>query len=177
MPYAITLRLDDSAATLIEALQGALRDGVAEHAYPPHLTLAVCPDEAAEDALRATLADVARHWGALPIRLAGIGLFPGDPTVIWAAPVVTEDLLRRHASLHAALPASLRHPHYRPGAWMPHVTLRQGGGLPTDRMMARLLPLWRGPIAGVADRVELVRFAPPTVLWSRQLGEGGGGAA
>lgn len=176
MPCAVTLRLDSAAAMPVEALRRALAveagdEAVPEHdRYPPHVTLAICPGGTAEDDLRAAVAAATRGWRALPVHLAGLGLFPGDSPVLWAAPVVTEALLARHAALHAALPAALRHPHCRPGARrVPHVTLRQGGRIPPERTIARLAPLWTGPIPGKADRVELVRFPPPAVLWSAAL--------
>ena len=105
----------------------------------------------------------------MPVHLVGFGLFPGESPVLWALPVVTETLLARHVALHPAPASAPWHPHDRPGAWGPHVTLHQGGRAPLpERMIARLASLWAGPIAGTADRIEPVRF-PPAVLRSTAL--------
>src|SRR3954451_22660067 len=120
MPLAATLVLDEAGAAPVRAMWQALaaaglaRDAL-ELGYPPHLTLAVW--EAAPEA--AALAALAAGWAALALRRAGFGVFPGGG--LWLAPVVTSELLARHAALHAALPGLASHPHYAPGAWVPHV--------------------------------------------------------
>ncbi len=69
--------------------------------------------------------------------------------------------------MHAALPGLTPHAHYRPDAWMPHVTL-SGALADPAAALALLLPLWR-PVTGRLDRVDLVRFRPVDVLYSRPL--------
>lgn len=135
--------------------------------YPPHLTLAVYPDGACIDELQVALEQLAAHWRALPVALSGFGIFPGPSSVLWAAPVVTPEMLARHAALHAAVPEVEVHAHYQPGAWVPHVTLA-GALRDPGRALAVLVPHWR-PINGVLNRFDLVRFPPVEVLQSHAM--------
>ena len=135
--------------------------------YPPHVTLAVWPDEAPAERLEAAVGRFGVEWHALPVELAGFGVFPGAPAAVWAAPVVTGDLLERQSALVATVPGTLCHEHYRPGRWVPHVTL--GHTDAPGRALEALAPLWRGPVRGRLDRLELVRFRPVAVLRSAAL--------
>jgi hypothetical protein len=80
---------------------------------------------------------------------------------------VTGELLARQAALVAAVPDTACHEHHRPGRWVPHVTL--GHAEAPGRGLEALAPLWRGPIRGRLDRLELVRFRPVAVLRSAAL--------
>ena len=164
MPYAVTLRLDEAAAAEVRRLWALVAAGDAAE-YAPHVTLAVYPDDGDVGLLRDAVAVLAARWRALEVTFAGIGVFAG--AVVWLAPVVTGELLRRHAELVGALPVA--HPHYRVGAWVPHVTLAQElteAGVAAA--MSALLAEWR-PFAGSLDRVEIVRFTPVEVLASWPL--------
>lgn len=174
MPYAVTLRLDEAAAARVERLWRALAeqagdDGALRLGYGPHLTLALLPDGIGAEAIAEAVFALAHAWDPLPITLAGLGVFPGDPAVVWAAPVVTEALLARHSWLQAALAAFPVHAHYRPGAWVPHVTLSKEGQAPAARLIEVATAAWDGPITGRLDRLELVHFRPVTVLRSVAL--------
>ncbi|EFH09373.1 2'-5' RNA ligase family protein [Teichococcus cervicalis] len=178
MPYAVTLPLDDDAADAVRQLWLALAeqagaDDMLRLGYPPHLTLAVLPDTAPATALAEAVSGLAEHWTGLGVTLAGLGVFPGAPPVVWAAPVVTPPLLARHAALHAALraarPDCLVHEHYRPGAWVPHVTLSQRSGGAAGPLVEAAGSAWRGPIRAICRRLELVRFPPVAVLRSEPL--------
>jgi len=172
MPLAVTLRLDDAAAAPVVAMWRALAEGGVDDdllrlGYPPHVTLAVWPDGTPAEPLEAAVERFGAEWGAMPVALAGFGVFPGAPAVVWAAPVVTGKLLARQAALVAAVPEAPCEEHYRPGHWVPHVTLGQAGAL--GRAMDVLTPFWRGALPGRLDRLELVRFRPIEVLRSLPL--------
>ncbi len=103
MPYAITLRLDAAAAAPVASMWQALAlQGVSDEAvrlgYPPHVTLAVCADAANSERLLAAARTWAAQWRELPVTLASLGLFPGPPATLFLAPVVTPELLERHAA-------------------------------------------------------------------------------
>lgn len=174
MPHAVTLPLDAAAAERIRCLWRALAgqagsDDALRLGYPPHLTLAVLPDEAPVAAIEAAVSRAVEGWTALSTVLAGFGVFPGTPAVVWAAPVVTEALLARHAALCAAVAPLGLHPHYRPGQWVPHVTLSQAAAAPA-RAIEVVAARWEGPIPVRLGRVELVRFPPVTILRGHALG-------
>ena len=176
MPLAITLRFDPDTAPSIAAMWRTLaaagidddRDGLG---YAAHITLGVYPDDAPAAALAGAVETLARQWDTMPVTLCGFGVFPGPSSILWAAPVVTAALLARQAAIVAAVanrvPGQAVHPHYRPGAWVPHVTL-SGALRDPAPALAALLPLWR-PLSGVLDRLDLVRFRPVAVLSSEAL--------
>ena len=169
MPVAITLCFDPNSSVPIEAMWRKLAaDGIDSDrdqlGYAPHITLAIYPDETPLNGLRAALENTCRDWESLPVRLSGLGAFPGGGAVLWALPVVTAELLARHQAIQAALPDLKVDAHYRPGFWVPHVTL--SGVLPDPGPALKvLLSSWE-PITGVLDRVELVSFRPVKVVQS-----------
>src|SRR3954453_259018 len=176
MPYAVTLLLDGGAAAHIRQMWRALAeqagaDDAIRLGYVPHVShvsLAVLPDEVPISEVEETVSRAVEGWIPLSMVLAGFGVFPGIPPVIWAAPVVTAGLLARHASLCAALAGFAIQPHYRPGHWVPHVTLSQDAPS-AARAIEVVTAAWDGPVAARLDRVELVRFPPVAVLRSHRL--------
>lgn len=125
MPAAITLTFDAAATARIASLWDALeRSGhsasMRRLGYVPHLTLLVWPDEMAES-LATRLPAIA---GLVPprITLATLGVVPTDPAVLWLGVVATAPLLALHAALADRVDRA-PYPHYRIGAWMPHITL------------------------------------------------------
>jgi 2'-5' RNA ligase len=169
MPLAITLRLDTISSIYIEAMWRKLAaDGIDadrdQLGYAPHITLAIYPDETPVHRLCTALEETCRSWEPLPISLSGLGVFPGDPAVLWAVPVVTAGLLARQQAIQTALPDLDVHAHYRPGAWVPHVTL--SGNLHDPGAALRALQSNWKPITGVLDCVDLLRFRPVEMLLS-----------
>jgi 2'-5' RNA ligase len=168
MPYAVTLRLDAEAAAHLRRLQAVIEaEDLIE--YAPHVTLAVYPDDRNVENMRRALHTLAAQWPALAVQFAAVGLFPGVKTVLWAAPVVTEELLHRHAELLQVLPAG--HSHYRRGSWVPHVTLAQElTGAGAAAAIAALDTIWQ-PFGGTLDRVDIVHFAPVEIIGSWRLAQ------
>ena len=179
MPLAVTLCLDDETAVGVERMWRALEEQTGDDddalrlGYPPHLTLAIIPDAPVTAHIEKAVFDLVDNWDALPLTLAGFGVFPTSSPVIWLAPVVTKLLLACNETLCAALVPNPIDPHYCPGAWVPHVTLSQG-----TRSVARAVEVassvWRGPIRGWADRIDLVRFHLVKILCSKALRITGG---
>jgi 2'-5' RNA ligase len=172
MPYAITLRLDAKAASCVVAMWEELAArGVSDDAirlgYPPHLTLAVLPDGTDESRLLTTTRQIAARWQALLVSFASIGLFPGERATLFLAPVVTPELLGRHAALLSSLACEIVDSYYRAGHWVPHVTLASDLAYPIAAV-AMPGPL-RLPIAAVLNTLEVLRFRPVQVLASYRL--------
>ena len=177
MPYAVTLPLDDVAAAHVRRIWFALSEqaGAGDAirlGYGPHITLAVLPDAIPVAGVENAVCHAAASWTVLPVTLAGFGLFPGTTPVIWVAPIVTAGLLASDASLHADLAPLPVDPHYRPGFWMPHVTLSQEGTSSAACMIEIASSVWQGPIIAYLKRIELVRFRPVKVLQSQVLQSG-----
>jgi 2'-5' RNA ligase len=172
MPYAVTLRLNPDIVAGVEGLTRRIAErggDVAWRDYAPHITLAILSGISPPEALSNAVFGMAASWSNLPIVLAGIGIFPGDPPIIWAVPIVTERPIAMHRALHAVLDPAAAHPHYLPGAWVPHVTLARRHRCELPRVVDDLLLAWREPIRGTADRVDLVAFPPAKVLRSVAL--------
>jgi 2'-5' RNA ligase len=172
MSFAVTLRFDEASAPAVEAMWRLLAEcGIDadrnELGYPPHVTLAIYGDDAPFNRLQDGLALCASRWNAVPVSLSGFGLFPGSKSILWAAPVVTQQLLAVHTELQDILLELPVHAHYQTGAWVPHVTL-SGPLVDPTRALAALIPLWR-PLTGSLNRLDLVRFRPIKVMASIPL--------
>ena len=175
MPYAVTLRLDPADARHVRALWDSLSDaGFSDSAvtlgYVPHLTLAIV--DGSVDA--AGLIDLVRRtttgWHALRLQFAALAVFPGEPATLWLAPAVTAYLLECHAELCAALPGV--HPHYRRGAWMPHVTLADDlVASATGAALASAAEQFQA-FSATFSCVDLLRFRPIELLWQAMLAAG-----
>lgn len=174
MPYAVNLLLDDDTAApvrrLVRALSDALPgpDGFKAETHPPHLTLVVMPDRAEPDDIQTAAFDSLVLLAALPITMSGIGLFP-QADALWLAPAATAPLLSLQQSLISALGNVPVDPRYRQGHWVPHVTIGRGGRGRLGETAAALAALWKEPITGFANRLELATFQPVKVLRSREL--------
>ncbi|WP_186002934.1 2'-5' RNA ligase family protein [Mycobacterium sp. KBS0706] len=179
MPFAVHLDLDarsaDALAALIDAVERADPDAMTPRRakVAPHRSLAVY-DRLVPAAVTVSLQRFAERQPALTIQLASLGLFPGPPAVLFAAPVVSAELLALHRAYHQATWASGPRcwAHYLPEAWVPHVTLGEGlrlAAVPTA--VRNAIAAWR-PRPAVLHRIALVRFHPVAVLWSRALPAG-----
>ena len=125
---AITLRFDPDTALAVARLWDALAStgtGGDRKAlgYTAHVTLAIYPDETQVEPRQSAVSRFGDEWQSLPVGISGFGVFPGPAAILFAMPVVTAALLDRQTALMAALPDLPVHPHYRPGHWVPHVTL------------------------------------------------------
>ena len=174
MPYAVTLPLDDTATAEMQRILDALSNqGVADDVlrlgYRPHVTLAIMPDTAPVAEVEKATFNVVSEWGKFSMTLAGLGVFPGAPAIIWAAPVVTAMLLAKHAELHSALKPYDVHGHYAPRDWVPHVTLTKEGSASSGKAIDAAASVWRGPFGTMVDRVDLVSFRPVNVIRSEAL--------
>lgn len=171
MPIAITLCLDPASASMVEAMWRTLHEqGIDSDrhqlGYPPHVSLAICPDDARRDRLDAAFA-LAKDWARLPVTLSGLGIFAAATSILWVAPTVTAELLARHAAILGALEGEQIDPYYRADVWVPHITLAESLTDPVAALAA-ILPLWR-PVVGFLDRIDLIRFRPVETLRSCSL--------
>ena len=172
MTYAVSLRLDASLSEHIQWLWQVLAErGISASmlrlGYPPHLTLAVW-DGPDASALLGSLQRFAARLPSLPMRLAGLGLFPAERSVLWVAPAVGPELLAAHADLHQTVGVEMNE-HYRIDRWVPHCTLATDlEAAPVAAAVAVLAPLWRDA-SGWVRAVDLVRFPPVEVLWGAGL--------
>lgn len=172
MPYVVQLDLGAGAsriAELCDALDPAV-ETVRRLGDVPHLSLAIY-DELNVDACAVRLGAFAETLQPLTLRLAGIGVFAAATHVLYAAPVVTQELLTLHRRFHDSFapPGAACHEHYRPGAWVPHVTLALNlSAAQLHAAFGTTTSQWT-PFAGEIDAVRLIRYRPVEMLFHRPL--------
>jgi 2'-5' RNA ligase len=176
MAFAISLKAVNDTADPIRALwqevaQFESRPSMVALGYPPHITLAVyedVPPVQASDVLREAFA------GRPALRLTFTRLrFFDPPLVLWAEPSPSADLTSAHARVHACIDPRLCHPHYWPGAWVPHCTL---GTQILLQYRAEAVAFAARPIAAFEvdfDVVDCVSFAPVVVMAEQPLARPG----
>ena len=176
MPFAVFMELDPYGAAELQPIIEHVERISPNAATPrrvkvePHISLAVydgLDPEPIAKALDRFSADISTP----SVKLSSIGLFPGPASVLFAAPVVSEELLTLHRDFHAAAATAgvACWPHYLPGSWVPHVTL--GEQLSPEEAGAAItgaMALWQ-PVAARLQRISLVHFNPVELLWHRQL--------
>lgn len=135
--------------------------------YEPHLTLALLDDPADAPHLREVVRGISADWRATPLSLSAVAAFPANPATLWLVPTVTAPLLDLHSALCAALPTVL--PHYRPGAWIPHVTLAYNIACGSVGEGINLITGRFHPFTATLDRVDLFSFPPISFLWHASL--------
>jgi hypothetical protein len=181
MVYGAALIFDEPSESALRGVWQALADaGLPSFMlgidYPPHLTLLLA-EEMDVPRLRATIHDWARDMQPFDLSFPALSLFRGaGEGVIYLSPLVNRHLLDVHESFWtAALPSLRRVPeYYRPGLWVPHVTI--GFNIPRDQAMRSMEALWNvqspttARVAGVqfgayavegGSRLENVYFTPP----------------
>ena len=162
MALAVCLLLDRPGELAIRRLWDRLEeDGIAtlrshtHRRHVPHLSYAVLRTWDIDQVLAAVLA--LPDEGPVSLHLDALGLFRRGRT--WLGPAVTACLAsRQQRVVRAVEPAGDLHKHYRPGAWVPHLTLA-----PRARLAA--LPALAAvvydvlPLQVTADRAALIDSA------------------
>lgn len=170
MPYAVELELDARAIAAVDRLSRRLEselsiETVRQLGAAPHISLAIY-DDLHVDAFLPRLAAFAGEVRPIPVPLASLGIFPGAASVIFVAPVVSDGLLALHRHYHKAFADhdAAAWGHYRPGFWVPHVTLAMDLDLPmASRAVASLTAGWKVIAADVAA-IGLIRFRPVEIV-------------
>jgi 2'-5' RNA ligase len=177
MPFAIVLKAANSTADPIRALwkKASLfesRPSMAALNYPPHITLAVY-DKIDPELLRIAFRRSFHGAPALRLTFSRLCFFDSDPLVLWADPAASEGLANRHAAIHACIEPTKCHPHYRPGAWIPHCTL---GTQVKEELRADAVAFAArsiDPFDVLFDGAECVSFPPAAVLEEHRLASSG----
>jgi 2'-5' RNA ligase len=135
-----------------------------------HVSLAVYEDLPAQR-FATDLARFAEAVQPITVRLANIGIFAGARSVLFLSPVVTEQLLALHHRFHDAFGAFAGScwEHYRPGRWVPHVTLAMNAASPSlQKAVTEVTTRWK-PLEIQLDAIRLVRFRPVHTIYRATL--------
>ena len=128
MTLAVCLLLDDRSEAAVRRLWRRLEDAdvptLLTHTHGhhvPHLTWAALRSYDLDDVR--TALEALPEGSPLVLHLDAFGTFRRSRC--WLAPAVTTSLVERQAAVVAAVSetGAELHQHYRPGAWVPHLTL------------------------------------------------------
>jgi 2'-5' RNA ligase len=168
MSFAISLKAANATADPIRTLWDQVplfEEALSMVAlnYPPHNTLAIY-DDVAPDLLKATLRRSFTGAPALRLTFTRLRFFDSDPLVLWADPSPSPASAEAHAAVHACIDPAQCHPHYRPGAWIPHCTL--GTHIKAEHRADAIALTARSiePFEVLFDVVDCLCFPPVAVL-------------
>lgn len=166
MPIALSLHFDPATAAAVRGVWSALAAGgvsrdMLELGYPPHLTLIVAEDARHAPMLASALPRLAPLVPAV-LALGDVRQFEGTSVTWLSCTADGAGLEGLHAAAADVLPADAVEPHYRVGAWTPHVTLALGGVAETLLRVARAT--WTPRREVMTTRLEVARFPPPVAI-------------
>ena len=172
MAFTVQLDLDASTEAEIAAIADRLAraapdlETVRQIGDVHHVSLGVY-DALPIDLVLPKFARFAERLTSLDLRLANVGIFPGD--VIFFGPVVTDELLELHCRFHATFAhfSKLFWAHYHPGVWVPHVTVAmnvRNVSIAVDEVMRD----WK-PVSAKLDVLRLIEFRPVRTLFRADL--------
>ena len=127
------------------------------------LSLAVYDDLGVDDVAEIAKS-VAATFSPLNVWVHGIGTFQGENLILYAAVLMTPELLELHQELHHALQhVGPSRPNYTPGRWVPHITLATVST--AKKAVSAYSELLATPLTGEYHGRELVLVSgpPPTV--------------
>jgi 2'-5' RNA ligase len=175
MPYVVQLDLDRGTDEALRSLARRLEEvagleTVREIGDVHHISLGVY-DDLPVDALSAKLMDLVGGAPPIQIRLASIGIFPGAESTLFLAPVYNPALFDLHRRFHDELSASgvLGWEYYRPGAWVPHVTLAFNMTPAALPEAAAIVAAGWSATSTMLDHLRFIRFRPVETLALRRL--------
>ena len=171
--HAICLTADNATIAPLLALQAAAaafepEASMAAQGYAPHITLAIY-DRIERPVLQDAFAAMTDAGRAIALRFEAVRDFADDSPVLWAAPGPDPDLDALHEALHRSIDPARCHPHYRPGAWIPHCTLATTvAAHRMDEALAALNASFR-PFEVLFDNADCLTFPPVQLIERRCL--------
>jgi 2'-5' RNA ligase len=175
MPFTVQLDLHAAGASEIAKLSERLEripnlETVPRIGDVHHISLAVYEDLSV-DRFLPDLAKFAAGVRPIVVQLANLGIFSGIRSVLFLGPVVTEELLALHRNFHDAFAsfAGSCWEHYRPGLWVPHVTLALNAEIAAlQKAIAEVAEHWT-PASMQLDAIRLIRFRPVQTIYRSAL--------
>jgi 2'-5' RNA ligase len=137
--------------------------------YPPHLTLAIY-EEIEPAQLWEAYDSVSSGLIRLSVRFEELRHVDAPHTIVlWAEPVLPDEIAKIHTELHVQVGSDLCRPNYRPGAWIPHCTLATAiDRSRRDEAIARTQAKIE-PFEVVFDVIDCVHFYSVEVLHERAV--------
>ncbi|MEJ2757311.1 MAG: 2'-5' RNA ligase family protein, partial [Anaerolineales bacterium] len=126
--YAVVALLDEATTAKVKSIWSQLdvECGLkAINATPfPHFSFHIAQSYD-QDLLDARLTEIARQTPSFSVRTTGLSIFTGAEPVVFIPLVVSQPLLTLHHRLwiETSVLGERVSDHYRPGNWVPHITL------------------------------------------------------
>lgn len=167
MPFALSLLLEGLAARPIVELWGRMAEqnisrDMLDLGYVPHVTLVVldgAPGAASLDKARTKLKP-------LDCVVGEARRFEGTD-VVWLAVDGGDALFSLHREVAGCFPETSIRPHYRAGAWTPHLTMHTSGA--ADRVLNWVRDAWHTPQETGFIAADFVEFPPVSILCRDEL--------
>lgn len=165
MSYAIILNITASQRGVFEQVFHGAQTDMLDLNVPPHLTLAIF-EEVDTACVTRVMADFARAHAAIDLFIHSLALFPVERPAVYAAPLVSCELLDLHRQFHEALgPLSATSvEYYQPDGWVPHVSLGMDNTLEDALEILRVA--YQANLRGTYrfDEIVLVEYPPVKYL-------------
>ncbi len=137
--------------------------------YPPHITFAIY-DEIEQADLFAGFNEAVQRLERMVIRFESLSYFETPLAIIlWAAPIVPEEIYAAHASIHSNINVDLCRKNYRPGLWTPHCSLATSIDLARKEDALAIVEQSIDPVEVTFDVADCASFMPVRVLRELKL--------
>ena len=157
--------LTDQAFLEVQALQRWLREryGVPPAGFDPHLTFALADPQEVLEVISERITYLAGGIGPFTIKANGLGIFNGPSPTLYLPVPPSQQLIEVHRWVCEAVIGSggTVQPYYRPGSWLPHITLASQGV--SEEIISLVVGEWAG------RRLEFSCWL--TGFWLAQAGE------
>ncbi len=163
--YLITAYFDEKTDKILQRYMDVIaaetgNDYMSAHHVPPHLTIAAI-EARNSDVLLPGFHQAAEKVPKGRISIVSIGMLL--PYVLYAAPVLNgflQQLSESIAKTYASVPEVSLNRYYRPGQWLPHITL--GKQLTGEQMQRAVQVMQRQfiPLEGTVTRIGLSAVNP-----------------
>ena len=172
MPYGVMLYFDVQTENTITNVWQSLAEhdlssSMLDAGIRPHITLAIyeeldcrpCENE---------LVKITSKTPSPSILFTHFGLFTNPEPVIFAAPLVTSELLDFHNELQVKLAGDGKDPWelYKPGKWVPHCTLALGYKIENEAKIIQRCQEMPLPMHVQATQMGVVNFKPVKDLFN-----------
>jgi 2'-5' RNA ligase len=172
MPFGVMLYFDDQTEKTILNIWRTLADnnqssGMLGAGLRPHITLAIYEDLDCQPCEN-ELVKITAKTASLPLQLTHLGIFTNPEPVIFAAPLVTEELLAFHKDLQSRLANEGKNPNelYKPDKWVPHCTLSLGYKIENLANIIQICQTLPFPMEVRAIQLGVVNFKPVKDLFN-----------
>lgn len=166
MPYGVILYFDEQTEKEFFKVWQNLADlnlssQVLEAEIRPHITLAIY-EELDCQPCENELVKITSKTSSLPVQFTHLGIFTNPEPVVFAAPLITHELLDFHKNLHTRLTKEGKEPWelYKPGRWVPHCTLALDFQMKNLTEIIRYSQVLHFPMDVRAVQLGVVNFKP-----------------